>query len=53
MRLRTIEIGNKCEHYSLFKPQQVPKCKFDLNSVRWFFNTGYEHKDRLLNIEYK
>ena len=53
MRLRTIEIGNKCEHYSLFKPQQVPKCKFDLNSVRWFFNTGYEHIDRLLNIEYK
>lgn len=53
MRLNSLEIADKCEMYSLYKPQQVPKCNFDLNKVRWFFNIGYEHIDRLLNIEYK
>ena len=53
MRLNTISIADKCKMYSLYKPQQVPKCHFDLSSVKWYFNTGYSHIDRLLNIEYK
>ena len=53
MRKNSIGIADKCEMYSLYRPQQVPKCNFDLDKVKWYFNIGYEHIDRLLNIEYK
>ena len=53
MRLNSVGIADKCEMYSLYKPQHVPKCNFDLNKVKWYFNIGYEHIDRLLNVKYK
>lgn len=49
MRLNTNAIGEKCEYYSLYKPQKVPTCKFDLSTVKEFKTIGYEYIDKLLN----
>lgn len=50
MKNNTNLIADKCEYYSLFQPQIVPTCRFDLDSVQDFNETGYyKNIDRLLN----
>ncbi len=51
MRKNTLEIKNKIEYFSIFKPQHVPRVK--VSPVAKPNKTGYEHIDYLIDCGYK